>query len=91
MNVTKVFPTQDEGHVIEIGHPTWDEDGEKFSVRNRYPTRNGGFSPRSSSEIPIGDLRQIIGVVANEDLLDVAEIAAMVSALSASLTRKLPT
>lgn len=89
MKVIKIYPTNEEGHVIEIGQATWDSD--ETSVRNRYPTSNGGFSPRSSSELPIRDLRGIIETVAKEDRLEPKDIAAMISALSASLERKLST
>jgi hypothetical protein len=88
MNVTKTFPTQEVGHVIEIGHPTWDEEGSQFSVRSRRQNRNGGFN-RGSPETPIGDLGGIIAAVAGEDLIESTEIAAMLVALSASLIRKL--
>lgn len=46
------------GHKIEFGKASWDET--KTSIRNRYPTSTGGFSPRSSSEIPIEDLPVLI-------------------------------
>jgi len=87
MKVAKIFPTNEEGHVIEIGQATWDE-GET-SVRNRYPTSNGGFSPRSSSELPIRDLQGIVESVAHEDMFEDKAIAAMILSLSASLNRKL--
>jgi hypothetical protein len=90
MKVTKTFPAQEVGHVIEIGHPTWDEEGRQFSVRSRRQNRNGGFN-KGSLETPIGDLGEIIAAVAGEDLIEPMEIAAMISALSASLIRKLAT
>jgi len=43
------------GHKIEFGRATWDD--KAISIRNRYPTSTGGFSPRSSSEIPIEDIK----------------------------------
>ena len=72
-------------HVIEIGDATW--DSSQTSVRNRYPTSNGGFSPRSSSEIPLGDLGPIVTALAQRDLLDIATITQMIETLAASLGR----
>jgi len=89
MQVTNSFPIDDNGHIIETGNSTWDSN--EISIRNRYPTRNGGFSPRSSSEIPIRDLRFLIRVAADQDLLSPIEIAAMMASLSASLSRRLET
>lgn len=87
MKVTKSKPNPKyPGHTIEIGKATWDD--QETSVRNRYPTKTGGFSPRSSSEIPLRDVKEIVVVVADEDLLDPKEIAEMISALSDSLSRK---
>ena len=56
MKVEKTIDLGD-GHKLEFGKSTWDKDTK--SVRNRYPTANGGFSPRSSSEIPIHDVEII--------------------------------
>ncbi len=55
------------GHKIEIGSSSWDVT--KKSIRNRYPTSNGGFSPRSSSELPIEDIPLIINEAIKNDLL----------------------
>lgn len=87
MKVAKIYPTNEQGHVIEIGRATWDDD--ETSVRNRYPTSNGGFSPRSSSELPVRDLDTLLGAVAAEDLIKPEALAGMISALSASLHRQL--
>ena len=86
MRVIRRYPTNQQGRVFEFGEATWNP--RQMSVRNRYPTRNGGFSPRSSSELPIGDLRRIIEAVAQEDILEPEDIAAMISALSDSLGRR---
>lgn len=77
-----------EGHSIEIGTPTWDESGNQTSIRSRYPTSTGGFSPRSSSELPLADVRHITVAAAEEDLLSQREIAEMIEALSSSLLRQ---
>lgn len=66
------------GHRIEFGKATWDEDS--VSIRNRYPTSTGGFSPRSSSEIPIEDVKIIVeqsvknGYLSDYQLIEIAEI-----------------
>lgn len=77
------------GHSIEIGVPTWDDSGEQMSIRSRYPTANGGFSPRSSSELPLADVRHIAVAAGDNDLLTELEISEMISALASSLSRKL--
>ena len=74
------------GHIIEIGQATWDD--AETSVWNRYPTSNGGLSPRGSSEIPLADLNPILKAVADRDLLDLATTAQLIEALAASLTRR---
>ena len=86
MQVTK---TKDlgHGHKIELGKATW--DGTQMSVRNRYPTSTGGFSPRSSSELPLDDVAEIVTVVAEEDLFSPSELVEMISTLSASLKRQI--
>ncbi|RYX83148.1 hypothetical protein EON73_03980 [bacterium] len=65
------------GHKIEFGKATWDV--RATSLRNRYPTATGGFSPRSSSEIPIEDVKIILkesvknGYMSNAELIEIAE------------------
>lgn len=73
------------GHFIEIGDATWNPNAT--SVRNRYPTATGGFSPRSSSEIPLGDLEPIISMVADHDLLPPDAAAKIIESLAASIRR----
>ncbi len=66
------------GHKIEFGKATWDES--TVSLRNRYLTSNGGFSPRSSGEIPIEDIKILVkesiknGFVSNAELIEIAEL-----------------
>ena len=75
----KVEKTIDLGnrHKIEFGESTWDEDS--LSVRNRYPTSTGGFSPRSSSEIPLNDVKLIVinsiehGYLSKDDIFEIIE------------------
>jgi hypothetical protein len=50
----------DERHSIEIGWSTWNP--EAVSIRNRYNQENGRFDPKSSSEIPIDDLPDLVRV-----------------------------
>lgn len=57
MKVEKVIELGN-GHKIEFGKASWNE--QATSLRNRYPTKNGGFSPRSSSEIPIEDVKILL-------------------------------
>jgi hypothetical protein len=74
------------GHSIEIGAATW--DSKDRSVRNRYQTASGGFSPHSSSEVPVGDLVPMIELVAKCDDLSIDQCARIINALSASLLRQ---
>ena len=75
-----------DGHLIEIGDATWEES--QTSIRNRYPTSTGGFSPRSSSEIPIGDIEPLTVALADRDLLDVSTCARILGALASSIARR---
>ena len=75
-----------KGHSVEIGAATW--DAKDRSVRNRYQTASGGFSPHSSSEVPVGDLVPMLELVAKCDELSVAQCARIINALSASILRQ---
>lgn len=78
------------GHKIEFGKATWDEN--TLSLRNRYPTSNGEFSPRSSSEIPIEDVKFIVkesvknGYITNNELIEIVEFC--ISALNQNQENK---
>jgi hypothetical protein len=52
--------TIDERHSIEIGWSTWNPN--EVSLRSRYNQENGRFDPRSSSEIPLRDLPELMRV-----------------------------
>ena len=60
------------GHKIEIGSSSWDDS--KKSIRNRYPTSTGGFSPHSSSELPVEDISIITLEAIKNDLLSKKEL-----------------
>ncbi len=64
MIVTKSKQLDQNGHILELGKATWND--EDTSIRNRYPTKTGGFNPRSSSEIPLHDVIEIVKFVAEE-------------------------
>ena len=85
----KVTKTKDlgDGHKIEIGKATWDE--EDTSIRNRYPTSTGGFSPHSSSEIPLHDVPEIVSMVIDEDLLSPKELCDLINGISKSIERQI--
>ncbi len=72
-----------EGHQIELGRSTWSEDDR--SVRDRWPTKTGGFSPRSSSEGPISSLVAMLEFVAEHDELPADECERIIAALAASV------
>ncbi len=64
------------GHKIEFGKASW--DNTKTSIRNRYPTSTGGFSPRSSSEIPIDDLPILIKEALKKGYINAKEIKTII-------------
>jgi hypothetical protein len=89
MIVVTNTPAPENGHSIETGWSTWNENENKERVvRNRYSNRNGGFNRFGSSELPQRDLRLMISVVADQDLLPLEDIAEMISALRASQIRR---
>ncbi len=75
------------GHSIEFGRSTWNEEG--LSVRNRYTTANGGFSPHSSSEIPIEDVAPIVLEVLRRDLLNPEIALLLIQEASDSVRRRI--
>ncbi len=75
-----------EGHLLESGRATWDDS--QTSIRNRYPTKNDGFNPHSSSEIPLVDISELAIFAAEQDLLNQTELIQILSAVSASLVRQ---
>lgn len=76
-----------EGHLLESGWATWDDS--QTSIRNRYPTKNGGFNPHSSSEIPLDDISELAVFAAEQDLLNPKELLEIICSASASLSRKM--
>ncbi|MUP40133.1 hypothetical protein [Labilibaculum euxinus] len=74
MKVTKTIELGN-GHKIEFGSATW--DNKAISIRNRYPTSTGGFSPRSSSEIPIEDIKIMTSESIKNGYLNQADILAI--------------
>lgn len=73
-------------HFIEFGDSTWDKEEE--SVRNRYPTSTGGFSPRSSSEIALHDIEPIVIETARRNKLPKDTIMRIIRELMNSLERQ---
>jgi hypothetical protein len=76
----------EDGYSIEWGTSSWSD--HSLSVRNRYETSTGGFSPHSSSELPIGDLEHLIVESAKRDHIDPDTAARMIEALAASISRQ---
>jgi hypothetical protein len=86
MQVEREVPVGD-GHTIEFGRATWDE--ESSSVRNRYLTATGGFSPHSSSEMPIKDVVYIAVETLRMDLLSQVDTLQIIQAAIDSLGRRI--
>ena len=85
MNVEHTLNLSD-GHLIEIGESTWDPQNAR-SIRDRWPTSTGGFSPRSSSEVPMESLAPMLTFAAQHDELSAAECAEIIAELAASIRR----
>ena len=77
------------GHLIELGESTWDPQNAR-SVRDRWPTSTGGFSPRSSSEVPMESLVPMLTFAAQHEELSAAECAEIIIALADSIKRQHP-
>ena len=73
-------------HSIEVGNSSWDD--QQTSIRCRYDGATGRFSPRGSSELPLGDLRPVMEVAAQHDLISLADCAAIIEALAGSIRRR---
>lgn len=86
MKVSKT-KTITDNYSIEIGQATWDES--EISIRNRYKTSNGGFSPRSSSELPIADVYHIASMAIENDLIVPKKLAVLLKEISESLNRQI--
>jgi hypothetical protein len=76
------------GHSIEFGKSTWDSGST--SIRNRYMTPSGGFSPHSSSEIPIVDIFPLAMATIHRDYLSRDETMQLLQAVVDSLKRQIP-
>jgi hypothetical protein len=75
------------GHRIEFGTSSWDDTEE--SVRDRWPTRNGGFSPHSSSEVPLRCVELLAVETLCRDKLGPAATVNILRAAVESLARRL--
>lgn len=73
-------------HSIEVGGATWNPN--ESSIRCRYDLENGRFSPHNSSELPLSDLRPLLEVASENNLLSIEDSAAIISALSSSILRR---
>ncbi|WP_263820012.1 hypothetical protein [Salinibacter sp.] len=73
-------------HSIEWGKASWD-DKEK-SIRNRYDTESGRFTPHNASEIPFGDLERLVVESAKRDHISSQMAARMIEELAASISRQ---
>ena len=76
------------GHSIELGESTWDP--KYRSIRDRWATAAGGFSPHSSSEVPMDSLVPMLTYAAQHDELSAADCAEIIVALAESIKRQHP-
>ena len=86
MHVEREVPVG-HGHTIEFGRATWNE--ESTSVRNRYLTATGGFSPHSSSEMPVEDVLPIVVETLRMDLLSQDDTLEILQAAVDSIRRRI--
>ena len=75
-----------DGHSVEVGRSTWDDNDR--SIRNRYSNANGGFNVRGSSEIPLGDLVELVKFAADCDELTEGGCTELIEHLAASIRRR---
>ena len=76
-----------DNYSIEWGTSSWDE--KERSVRNRYKTSTGGFSPRSSSELPMDDLEHLIVHSAQKGHLSTEMMSRVAKALIDALAARI--
>jgi hypothetical protein len=89
MNVQYTLPLNG-GHSIEIGDSTW-QNGVERSIRDRWPANSpSGFSPHSSSEVPMASLVPMLTFAAQHDELSAADCAEIITHLAASIKRQHP-
>lgn len=75
---------RNNGHSIEWGNSTWDEN-EK-SIRNRYDnTETGRFNKSGSGEIPWNDFKQMISESIKGNEFSNAELAEILKNISTKL------
>lgn len=89
MKVQHVIQMSHPQHTIEVGDSSYDNGSER-TIRNRWDTPSGGFSPHASSEIPVSDVEHIIEAGARYDELEVKACLRMIAALTASVLRRTP-
>jgi hypothetical protein len=77
------------GHSIELGESTWDPQGAR-SIRDRWTTQAGGFSPRSSSKVPIASLVPMLSFAAQHDELTASDCSTIIYELAQSIKRQHP-
>jgi len=77
-----------DNHAIEWGTATWSDTAK--SIRNRYDTESGRFSPRNSSEFSFDDLERLIVESAKRDHISPDMAARMIEELAASISRQSP-
>ncbi len=83
-----LFKTQiTDLHSIEIGNATWDNN--EISIRNRYDLPTGKFSPRGSSEIPILDIRKLVGYACTQNALSVDDLLSIIKHATESIEQKI--
>jgi len=75
-------------HSIEWGTATWSDTAG--SIRNRYDTESGRFSPRNSSELSFEDLERLVVESGKRDHISPDVAARMIEELAASISRQSP-
>ena len=96
MRYSENFATEHGGR-IEIadtkkgGNSSWGikEGYDQNSIRLAWYNDAGGFDPISSAELPIWGLKELIIAATDRDMLEISDLAKVISSLSASITRQL--
>lgn len=78
---------------IEFGVSSWTqnlpESKQSQSVRNRYDTEDGRFTPHNSSEIPIEDIERIVCECMKRDKISILKISNILREAADSIERQL--
>jgi hypothetical protein len=96
MKVSKEYDTLYKGKIqiaknSDGGNSSWGiKDGyQEDSIRLAWYRESGGFDPISSAELPMWGLKELVKVVAKNDMLSKSDTAELIGYLTASIYRQI--